>query len=240
MADANADEIQHEDGTGIAVCAGEGQVRRRIRHALADSDQPIAVADDIEELLDATLRPAEPPACVILAATRIDAGFGEVVAKVHSRVPSAPILTVSRRAGAGDVRRAIEFGVDGVVLEGRIDSALAPVVEAVRNGQTSVPSAHRTEIDAEVLTQRERQVLALVAQGMSNAELASELYLTESTVKSHLSSAFAKLNVSSRHEAARLILDPVRGPALGIHVDPPADPSPDAPAATDKHALPAA
>lgn len=209
----------HEKGSGIAVCA-EGPLRRRIRHALADAEGPVAVADDVEELLDTTLQPAEPPACVILAAHRIDSDFGEVVAKVHSRVPSAPILTVSRRAGAGDIRRAIGFGVDGVVLEQRIDSALAPVVESVRNGQTSVPSARRTEIEIEVLTQREREVLALVAQGMSNAELAAELYLTESTVKSHLSSAFGKLNVSSRHEAAKLILDPERGPSLGIPIDP--------------------
>jgi DNA-binding NarL/FixJ family response regulator len=226
-----------ETGSGIAVCA-EGPLRRRIRHALAEAGEPVAVAADVEELLDTTLRPASPPACVILAASRIDADFGEVVAKVHSRVPTAPILTVSRRAGAGDVRRAIGFGVDGVVLERRIDSALAPVVEAVRNGQTSVPSARRTEIDAEVLTQREREVLALVAQGMSNAELAAELYLTESTVKSHLSSAFGKLNVSSRHEAARLILDPDRGPSLGISLDPErrhAVPPEDA-----EHALPAA
>jgi DNA-binding NarL/FixJ family response regulator len=237
-ADEASNYTVSEPGTGIAVCA-EGSVRRRIRHALADAEEPVEIAGDVEELLDSTLSPAEPPACVILAAPRIDAGFGEVVAKVHSRVPSAPILTVSGRAGAGDVRRAIDYGVDGVVLEGRIDSALAPVVEAVRNGQTSVPSAHRTEIDAEVLTQRERQVLALVARGMSNAELASELFLTESTVKSHLSSAFAKLNVSSRHEAARLILDPVRGPALGIQLDPDPRNGSVAPEA-DPHALPAA
>ncbi|MEZ5062947.1 MAG: hypothetical protein R2700_15820 [Solirubrobacterales bacterium] len=102
--------------TGIAVCA-EGAVRRRIRHALAEAEEPIAIADDVEELLDSTLQAGEPPACVILVSPRIDAGFGEVVAKVHDRVPSSPILTVSRRAGAGDVRRAIDFGVDGVVLE---------------------------------------------------------------------------------------------------------------------------
>ncbi len=210
---------QRKKGSGIAICA-EGTLRRRIRHALAGAEEPVAVAGDVEELLDSTLRPADPPACVILAAPRIDSDFGEVIAKVHTRVPTAPILTVSRRAGAGDVRRAIGFGVDGVVLEQRIDSALAPVVESVLNGQTSVPSARRTEIETEVLTQREREVLALVAQGMSNAELAAELYLTESTVKSHLSSAFGKLNVSSRHEAARLILDPERGPSLGISIDP--------------------
>ncbi|MEZ5062948.1 MAG: helix-turn-helix transcriptional regulator [Solirubrobacterales bacterium] len=74
---------------------------------------------------------------------------------------------------------------------------------------------------------------------MSNAELASELFLTESTVKSHLSSAFAKLNVSSRHEAARLVLDPVRGPALGIRLESGEQPESTSPG-PDPRAVPAA
>jgi DNA-binding NarL/FixJ family response regulator len=51
---------------------------------------------------------------------------------------------------------------------------------------------------------------------LTNSQIASELFLAESTVKSHLSSAFAKLGVSSRSEAVAVILDPERGPGLGI------------------------
>lgn len=204
--------------SGIAVCAGEGSLRRRIRDALVASGEPVVLAADVDELLAST---AVPPACVVLAGHRLDGALGEAASRVHARAPSSPVVAISRRAGAGDVRRAIGFGVDGVVLEHRIDEALGPVVEAVCSGQTSVPSSRRTEIGSEVLTRREKDVLALVAAGLTNAEMAGELYLAESTVKSHLSSAFGKLNVSSRHEAASLILDPERGPSLGIQLSPP-------------------
>ena len=53
-------------------------------------------------------------------------------------------------------------------------------------------------------------------EGLTNAQIAGKLFLAESTVKSHLSSSFTKLGVSSRYEAATLILDPERGRRLGF------------------------
>ena len=66
------------------------------------------------------------------------------------------------------------------------------------------------------LSAREKQVLALVVMGYMNCEIAERLFLAQSTVKSHLGSAYAKLGVRSRHEAAELILDPVGGLSTGI------------------------
>jgi len=114
------------------------------------------------------------------------------------------------------VRRALELGVDGVVLVDQVEAALSAVVEAVCAGQVSVPSERRREVRTMALTNREKQILGLVVGGLTNAQIARELYLAESTVKSHLSSAFMKLGVSSRNEAVAVILDPVRGSTLGI------------------------
>jgi DNA-binding NarL/FixJ family response regulator len=67
-----------------------------------------------------------------------------------------------------------------------------------------------------VFSYREKQVLELVLAGLTNGEIAGRLYLSESTVKSHLASSFRKLGVSSRVEAARRVLDPDSGLDLSL------------------------
>jgi DNA-binding NarL/FixJ family response regulator len=61
--------------------------------------------------------------------------------------------------------------------------------------------------DLEILSFRQRQILELVVEGLSNAEIAGRLYLAESTVKQHLRAAYKLLGVRSRTEAAKLIRD---------------------------------
>ena len=75
-------------------------------------------------------------------------------------------------------------------------------------GQTAVPRMLRASVRAPSLSFREKQILGMVVMGFTNCEIASRLFLAESTVKSHLSAAFRKLGVQSRSEAASLILDP--------------------------------
>ncbi len=97
-----------------------------------------------------------------------------------------------------------------------LDSALGPCIDAVRAGQICVPREHFRQIEPPALSAREKQILALVVMGYSNGQIADQLFLAESTVKSHLSSAFGKLGVRSRNEAVHLILDPDRGLGMGI------------------------
>jgi DNA-binding CsgD family transcriptional regulator len=67
-----------------------------------------------------------------------------------------------------------------------------------------------------VLSGREKQILGLVVMGYMNSQIAEQLFLAESTIKSHLSSAFTKLGVRSRNEAVELILNSERGLGMGI------------------------
>ena len=124
---------------------------------------------------------------------------------------TAPVVAVSPACGPLGPRRAVRAGVHSVVLEREIDDALLPAVHAVSAGLRVLPEAVRDDIDHVVLSHRERQVLRLAIQGHANSEIAAELFLAESTIKTHLSSAYRKLGAVGRKDAASLILDPDEG-----------------------------
>lgn len=116
---------------------------------------------------------------------------------------------------ADEARRAIAAGATGVVFAEQL-AVLASTVTAVAAGQLVVPNSLRTAVAKPVLTTREKQILALVVLGFSNREIADQLFVTESTVKSHLFSAFRRLGVRTRKEATALILDSQQGVGSGI------------------------
>lgn len=115
-----------------------------------------------------------------------------------------------------DVRGLLRVGIRGIVLRDDLAMTLLPAITAVASGQVCVPSQGVTDTARPVLSLREKQVMGLVAMGLMNVEIARRLFVAESTVKSHLSSAFAKLGVRSRHEAVELLLNPASGLGLGI------------------------
>jgi DNA-binding NarL/FixJ family response regulator len=127
-----------------------------------------------------------------------------------------PLVICAPQAGPRAVRKALERGIDGLVWETQIESRLVPTIVAVAAGQLAVPREVWRPSEEQELTNREKQTLALVIMGLSNGEIATKLYVSESTVKSHLSSAFRKLGVRSRAEAARVIADPRGGLGTGI------------------------
>jgi DNA-binding NarL/FixJ family response regulator len=202
-------------GLPVAVCGNEPAFRQQVASALESAGYVIlARAENGEGLLASCI--GNVPACVVIAADRPDRSAVDLVCLVRSKLEYLPAVLVCRRAVVAEVRRAVELGVDGVVLEDGIGDALGPVVEAACAGQVSAPSGYRRALRAQALTTREKQVLMLVAAGRTNSQIAAELFLAESTVKSHLSSAFGKLGVSSRSEAAAVIIDPERRRELGI------------------------
>ena len=199
----------------VGVCVEEDGPRERVCEVLEAGGHAVAAeAATVDGLLAAV--DGSAPACIVVASERPDRAAISEVQLLRSQLDGVACVLVCRRARGLEVRRALELGVDGVLLIEELEDALAAVVSVVCAGQVSLPSAQRAEVRAAALTRREKQILALVIVGLTNAEIAGKLYLAESTVKSHLSSAFSKLGVSSRHEAASLILDPERGRGLGI------------------------
>jgi DNA-binding NarL/FixJ family response regulator len=199
----------------VGVCVADASLRDRVCAALGSGGHSVfARAATVDRLLASCN--GTGPACVVVATERPDRAAVSTICAIRAKLEHTPGILVCARARGSEVRRALELGVDGVVLTDELDEALAAVVAVVCAGQVSVPRDQRGEVRAEALTTRERQVLALVIAGLTNAQIAGKLFLAESTVKSHLSSAFGKLGVSSRNEAATLILDPERGRGLGI------------------------
>jgi DNA-binding NarL/FixJ family response regulator len=125
-------------------------------------------------------------------------------------------VIVCRETGQAEVRRSIHAGACGYVLAREIDETLVPTVYAVSAGQIAIPKEDAMQVGAPTLSAREKQVLGMVVMGYMNCDIAKQLYLAESTVKSHLSSAFLKLGVRSRSEAVELILDADQGLGRGI------------------------
>jgi DNA-binding NarL/FixJ family response regulator len=121
------------------------------------------------------------------------------------------IVAVSPGCRALALRRAVRAGTDALVLEHELEDALAPAVRAVAAGLSVVPSVLRDGAERLAFSHREREVLRLAVTGHTNGEIASMLFLAESTVKSHLSSAYRKLGAGSRSEAASMIFDPDEG-----------------------------
>ena len=140
-----------------------------------------------------------------------EAGTAACLRRIRRAAPDLRVVVVSAsRAGSAAGGRSTP-GAEGFVLDPRMDTMLVATVRAVHAGQVCAPPELRRLVAKPSFSQREKEILALVATGRTNQEIAARLYLTESTVKSHLASAFEKLGVRSRKDAAALLLDPEEG-----------------------------
>jgi DNA-binding NarL/FixJ family response regulator len=140
---------------------------------------------------------------------------GDVRAIVQ-QADGTPVVVISAASDRRSIRLALTAGVAGFVLDRDVEESLPAAVRGVCAGQLSVPRSARSMVAPPGLSAREKQVLGMVVLGFTNGEIAGQLCLAESTVKSHLSSSFSKLGVSSRNDATAMILDPDTGLGMGI------------------------
>ncbi len=110
-----------------------------------------------------------------------------------------------------EARAAISAGADGAVLETDMEATLAATIEAAAGGQLTFPETLLRVPKDLSFTKREKQGLGMMVLGFTNQEIGAKLGLAETTIKSHLCSAFEKLGVSSRAEASALFLDAADG-----------------------------
>src|SRR6266403_4055787 len=129
----------------------------------------------------------------------------EAIKAIRANDEQARIIVLTTFDGDEDIYRAIQAGAKGYLLKDVPREALMDCIRRVHAGETCVPvhlAAKLAErVSGETLSDREIDVLKLMALGKSNKEIGSDLFISEGTVKSHVKAIFAKLNVISRTEA---------------------------------------
>jgi two-component system response regulator DesR len=130
----------------------------------------------------------------------------ELAEQLRQRRHPARVVILTTFARGGYLRRALAAGAAGYLLKDAPSSELAEAVRRVHSGLRVIDPELAAEAwgEPDPLTDRERQVLRLAAEGLSTARLASELHLSEGTVRNYLSEAISKLNAPNRAEAARI------------------------------------
>jgi DNA-binding NarL/FixJ family response regulator len=184
----------------VAVCAFDLALERDIRHALAlAGHEVVGTTASLLELIEALPLLGADLAVVAVHPAR-DAAH---LSLVRRRIPGVQLIAVVPSLGGAESGRLLAADIDGLVLADEVERVLAPAIASAAAGQLCVPLGALPALAGPVFSHREKQVLKLLLAGLTNSEIAGRLYLSESTVKSHLSSSFRKLGVSSRAEVMR-------------------------------------
>jgi len=129
----------------------------------------------------------------------------DAIKEIRALDEKARIVVLTTFDGDEDIYRAIQAGAKGYLLKDVPREALMDCIRRVYAGETSVPmhlvAKLAERVSGDTLSKREIEVLKLMAKGRSNKEIASSLFISEGTVKSHGKAIFAKMNVFSRTEA---------------------------------------
>jgi DNA-binding NarL/FixJ family response regulator len=207
----------------VALHLEAPELARKVTRVLAENGTylvcPLRSSEDSPGTQGSSLNgyDGDEPELVVLARRGATAGRWDALRRLRDRVSTARLIVILQRTrGTVELRKALALGADAVVFDDELESTLHASLEAVRCGQLVLPRALHAHFARRPLSARERQVIGLVLHGLTNREIADRLFLAESTIKSHLTSVFEKLNVRSRSEAAALILDPSEGLAPGV------------------------
>ncbi len=123
---------------------------------------------------------------------------------------TAGVIVLSSYDGDADIQRALEAGAQGYVAKGLVRDELLTAIRSVSAGGKHIPSSIAQRLvdymQEDAMSDREVQVLSLVALGKRNKEIASDLSIAEDTVKMHVRNIFSKLNVTDRTEAVTVAL----------------------------------
>jgi len=132
----------------------------------------------------------------------------DALSAIRGEFPEARVIVLTSYAGDVQVSRALRSGARGYLLKDMLRKELLETIRAVHAGQRRLSSEAAAEIAEHAtddsLTQRETDVLRLIAAGNANKEIATQLGLTEETVKSHVKNILGKLDANDRTHAVTI------------------------------------
>jgi DNA-binding NarL/FixJ family response regulator len=195
------------------------QVVRRGLRAFLDGETDLEVvgeAGDGGEALDvlARLAAAERRPDVVLMDLQMEPLDGiEATRQIRAHHDDIEVVAVTSFAEEERVHAALEAGASGYILKDAESDEVAAAVRAAHRGELQLDAAVARRLMASLrapqsqdpaveLTDREREILRLVAAGMANKEIASELVISERTARTHVSNILRKLGLASRTQAA--------------------------------------
>jgi DNA-binding NarL/FixJ family response regulator len=193
--------------------------RAGVRAELGDGIDVVGEADDVATAV-ATIAELIPH--VVLLDVHLPGGGGvEVLRQLLPALPDVRFLAVSVSDAADDVIGTIRAGARGYVTKTITGADLAAAVVRVADGDAvfsprlagfvldafAATDAPAIDPELDALTQREREVLRLIARGYAYKEIAKELFISVKTVETHVSSVLRKLQLSNRHELTRWATD---------------------------------
>ncbi|MFF4619966.1 response regulator [Nonomuraea jabiensis] len=201
--------------TRVLIVDDHRLFRSGVRAELGDSIEVVGEAEDVETAVKAI---AEHQPDVVLLDVHMPGGGGqEVLRRVLGAGSQVRFLALSVSDAAEDVIGVIRGGARGYVTKNISGKELTDAIRRVAEGDAvfsprlagfvldAFASSEAPSIDPELdsLTQREREVLRLIARGYAYKEIARELFISVKTVETHVSSVLRKLQLSNRHELSR-------------------------------------
>ena len=148
------------------------------------------------------------PDVVIMDLMMPEMSGGEATKAIHEAHPGIKIVILTTYGTSAELATAVTNGAVGVLLKDKVEMDLLNTIRFVVEGNQVIPTRLLAQIEEDKamgkLTDRQMEILASVAEGQSNADIALQFGLSEITVKKHLSAIFERLGVANRSEAVAL------------------------------------
>jgi two-component system NarL family response regulator len=169
-----------------------------------DGMEIVAQASDGQEAIDQYS--LHQPDVTLMDLRLKEMGGVEAIRRIRAQWPAARIIVLTTFDGDEDIYRAMQAGAKAYLLKGMSVEELIDTIHAAHQGRSRIPAEIAEKLAERMsgpqLTNRELGVLELIVRGRSNKEIASELIISEATVKTHINSLLTKLNVTDRTQAA--------------------------------------